>query len=51
MVLMADDAQPLHVLLGTYIHAQEVSVSTSQDKSFKYKVYMEAEAKAGPLTI
>ncbi len=36
MARMADDAQPLHVRLGSSIHAQEkTSVSTSQDKTFK----------------
>ena len=32
---MADDAQPLHVRRETSIHAQEVDLSTSKDKTFK----------------
>ena len=35
MARMADDAQPLHVRRETSIHAQEVDLSTSKDKTFK----------------
>ena len=35
MARMADDAQPLHVRRETCIHAQEVDLSTSKDKTFK----------------
>ncbi len=34
MARMAEDAQALHVRLGTYMHAQEDDLSTSQDKTF-----------------
>ena len=35
MARMADDMQPLHVLLTSSIHAQEDDLSTSQDKTLK----------------